>query len=312
MNELQLPSTLENSRRVLVAGAGGGFDVYAGLPIYERLRRLGKQVFLANLSFTLLETTGARMLTRALYVVEPTTAGADLYFPERTLARFLSRLGRQNQHLRALGVVPVQEAHAYLVEALDLDAIVLVDGGTDILLRGDEQNLGTPAEDMTSLAAVSSLELQTRVIACVGVGVDTFHGVCHANWLENVAVLSTAGRFLGATALLKEMPEADLYLEAVNAAEPGAMLQLSIVNASIASAIEGHFGNYHRGARTRDSKLFISPIMALLWMFDLPAVARQNLYLNLLTETQTILDVHMAIAKFHASVRHRPAERIPY
>ena len=47
-----MPRALESAERILVAGAGGGFDVYAGLPIYERLRRLGKQVWLANLSFT--------------------------------------------------------------------------------------------------------------------------------------------------------------------------------------------------------------------------------------------------------------------
>jgi hypothetical protein len=50
MDQLRLPADLEQSRRVLVAGAGGGFDVYAGLPIYERLRGLGKEVFLGNLS----------------------------------------------------------------------------------------------------------------------------------------------------------------------------------------------------------------------------------------------------------------------
>jgi hypothetical protein len=90
MNELRLPSALERSQRVLVAGAGGGFDVYAALPIYERLRSLGKQVFLANLSFTYLAATSAPLLTNALYVVDPATTGEDQYFPERTLARFLA------------------------------------------------------------------------------------------------------------------------------------------------------------------------------------------------------------------------------
>ena len=68
MDELRLPSAVENSQSVLVAGAGGGFDVYAGLPIYERLRSLGKKVFLANLSFVSLGTTSAQALTQALYV----------------------------------------------------------------------------------------------------------------------------------------------------------------------------------------------------------------------------------------------------
>jgi hypothetical protein len=37
------------------------------------------------------------------------------------------------------GVVPVREGYRHLVRTLDLDAIVLVDGGTDVLMRGDEQ-----------------------------------------------------------------------------------------------------------------------------------------------------------------------------
>ncbi|MFF7988525.1 hypothetical protein ACFZDG_01885 [Kitasatospora xanthocidica] len=36
-------------------------------------------------------------------------------------------------------------------------AVLLVDGGTDILMRGDEAGLGTPEEDMASLAAVAGL-----------------------------------------------------------------------------------------------------------------------------------------------------------
>jgi hypothetical protein len=260
MDKLRLPSAVENSQCVLVAGAGGGFDVYGGLPIYEHLRLLGKKVFLANLSFVSLGTTDARALTRALYAVEPTTTGHDVYFPERTLAQFLSRRG-ENVTVYAfekLGVAPIREGYTHLVQSLGLDAIVLVDGGTDILLRGDEAGLGTPSEDMTSLAAVAAMNVATRIVACVGFGVDTYHGVCHANWLENVAALTANGAFLGATALLERMPEVRLYLDAVNAADKATSRQPSIVHGSIVSAIEGRFGDYHRNSRTQSSKLFIN------------------------------------------------------
>jgi hypothetical protein len=313
VDELRLPSALVNSQRVLVAGAGGGFDVYAGLPIYERLRSLGKKVFLANLSFVCLGTTGAQALTRALYAVEPTTTGQDFYFPERTLAQFLSQLG-ENVTIYAfekLGVAPVREGYAHLVQALDLDAIVLVDGGTDILLRGDEAGLGTPAEDMASLAAVAAMKVPTRIVVCVGFGVDAYHGVCHAHWLENVAALTAEGAFLGATALLERMPEVRVYLNAVNAADM-ATRQTSIVNGSIVSAIEGHFGDYHRNPHTQSSPLFINPLMTLLWAFDLAAVARRNLYLDRLADTETNWDIHLAIADFCETVRRRPPQAIPH
>jgi hypothetical protein len=297
-----------------VAGAGGGFDVYAALPIYERLRLLGKKVFLANLSFVSLGTTNAQMLTRALYAVEPTTTGQDFYFPERTLAQFLSRRGDTVSvyAFEKLGVAPLREGYAHLVQSLGLDAIVLVDGGTDILLRGDEAGLGTPAEDMASLGAVAAMNVPTRIVACIGFGVDTYHGVCHANWLENVAALTAERAFLGATALLERMPEVRLYLDAVNTADLRTPLQPSIVNGSTVSSIEGRFGDYHRNPRTQSSKLFINPLMSLLWTFDLAAVARRNLYLDRLVNTETSWDVHLIIEHFCETVCRRPWETIPH
>ena len=314
MDTFRLPEALEKSQRVLVAGAGGGFDVYSGLPIYHRLRSLGKEVFLGNLSFTQLAETSAHALTRALYAVEPTSAGSELYFPERALSKFLAQRG-ENPTVYAfekVGVAPVREGYAHLVELHGLDAIVLVDGGTDILLRGNEENLGTPSEDMTSLTAVAAIDVPTRMVGCIGFGIDSYHGVCHANWLENVAALTQQRAFLGCTSLLSHMPETKVYVDAVNAAEAEGIRQPSIVNASIVSAIEGHFGDYHRGPRTHDSELFINPLMSLLWMFDLPAVARQNLYIQHLTDTETSWDVHLAIANFHAAIHHRPKVGIPH
>jgi hypothetical protein len=108
MDALRLPADLERCRRILVAGAGGGFDVYAGLPIYERLRALGKDVFLANFSFIDLARIHARQVTRALYSVDPETTGSEGYFPERTIARFLSRRGGEVKvyAFARLGVAP--------------------------------------------------------------------------------------------------------------------------------------------------------------------------------------------------------------
>ena len=314
MEELILPRALESAERILVAGAGGGFDVYAGLPIYERLRRLGKQVWLANLSFTNVAGTDAKQLGRALWAVDPTSAGSDAYFPERVLARFLAARGDRSTvyAFDKTGVAPIREAYDQIVAMHDIDAIVLVDGGTDILMRGDEAELGTPTEDATSLAAVSSLTtpVATRMVMCVGFGIDAYHGVCHSHWLDNVAALTHDGGFLGAIALRREMPEAQLYLDAVDASEVATPSRPSIVNGSIASAIVGKFGDRHRSERTRSSTLFINPLMTLLWAFDLDAVARHNLYLHALANTETEWDVQMLIQAFHQRATKRP--RVPF
>ena len=38
---------IESAQSILLAGAGGGFDIFSGLPLYFGLRAMGKQVHLA-------------------------------------------------------------------------------------------------------------------------------------------------------------------------------------------------------------------------------------------------------------------------
>ena len=56
MPNLNLPilEILSTRKSILIAGMGGGFDIFCGLPLYYELRQLGKTVHLANYSFSLL------------------------------------------------------------------------------------------------------------------------------------------------------------------------------------------------------------------------------------------------------------------
>jgi hypothetical protein len=108
------------------------------------------------------------------------------------------------------------------------------------------------------------------------------------------------------------MPEVQLYLEAVNAADIATPLQPSIVNASIASAIEGHFGDYHRNPRTSGSKLFINPMMSLLWTFDLASVAPG---ISIWSDCQIPKPLGKSFSRSRVFVREfgpRPWESIPH
>lgn len=303
---------LETSERVLIAGAGGGFDVFAGLPLYVALRALGKKVHLANLSFTYLAGTDAERLGECLWRVDHTNSG-ESYFPEKYLSEWLHLQSMPSDIycFEKVGVRPLAAAYSALVEALQIDTIVLVDGGTDILMRGDEAGLGTPAEDMVSLAAVRSLNLKTKLVTCLGFGIDSFHGVCHAHFLENVAALEQAGGYLGTHSLHLWMPEVSLFRNAVEFAHHHMPTQQSIVNGSIVSALEGRFGNFHRTARTAGSELFINPLMAMYWHFDLGSVAERSLYLDLLRPTETIFQVQLLIEAFRESTKCRPRRGIP-
>jgi hypothetical protein len=68
------------------------------------------------------------------------------------------------------------------------------------------------------------------------------------------------------------MPEVARYLEAVRFANEQMPAYQSIVTNSIASAIEGEYGDIHRTTRTAGSRLWINPLMSLYWGFDLTEV----------------------------------------
>ncbi len=311
--DVPVSGVLERAKNVLVAGAGGGFDVFAGVPLFLSLTRAGKQVTLANLSFTYLPGTSAALLAEGLWLVAAQSQADEEYFPEKYLAEWLSTQGHAKSiyAFEKVGVRQLREAYRYIVAEHEIDTIILVDGGTDILMRGDESGLGTPAEDMLSLASVHGLDVPRKLVSCLGFGVDAFHGVCHAHFLENVAALSRAGGYLGTHSLHTSMPEVAQFCEAVAYAHARMPDLQSIVNGSILSALEGRFGNFQRTTRTQSSELFINPLMSMYWHFDLKAVAEHSLYLALLEGTDDIFSIQSRIEAFRKTITPRKARRIP-
>lgn len=292
---------------ILLAGAGGGFDIYAGLPLYFALRAQGKDVTLANLSFTQLDaTTNADWLTPEIVEVTPETDGPQGYFPERHLAMFLEERGEPGRvyATKKSGARLLERAYRALHARHGFDAVVLVDGGTDSLMRGDEPGLGTPAEDMASVAAWRNLaaEVPEQLLVCLGFGVDTFHGVCHHYVLEAIAELTASGDFLGTIACLPGMPEVEAYREAVAFAHARMSGRHSIVNASILDAVRGAFGDVHATKRTQGSTLYINPLMAILFAFDLGGVAARVRYLEELRRTVYFRDVVLLIEGYRSGV----------
>lgn len=301
---------LRGARRVLVAGAGGGFDVYAGLPLALALRSVGAEVHLANLSFSDLYGLGLDSWVEAdVAAVRPDTPLRGDYFPERSLAQWLAAQGLPDTvyAFPRTGVEPLRAAYRALLGHLGgVDAVVLVDGGTDILMRGDEHGLGTPEEDMASLAAVAGLdEVPHRLVACLGFGVDAYHGVNHSLFLENLAALDREGAYLGAFSLPRESREGALYLDAVAHAQQCHASHPSIVHGSVAAAVRGDFGDVRFTERTRDSELFVNPLMALYFCVDLPALARAGLYLDRLEGTVLMRQISSVVSEFRDELPDR-------
>ncbi len=313
IDQVPLFDALKDSEKVLIAGAGGGFDVFCGLPLFFALEAQGKEVHLANLSFSDLSGVRERPLASTMAKVTAEADGFDGYFPEKHLCEWFRAEGREVAvyAFQKSGVVPLREAYERLVAELRVDTVVLVDGGTDSLMRGDEPGLGTPAEDMASIAAVYALDVPRKFLACLGFGVDTFHGVGHYYFLEAVAELARQGAFLGTFSLHPAMPTVARYLAALDFVHARAPLRPSIVNTSIQSAIEGHYGDVQRTERTRGSELWINPLMAQYFSFALGPLAERVRYLPLLAETQTMFEVVATIEGFRRGRDIRPRRVMP-
>ena len=293
---------------VLLAGCGGGYDILSGLPLYFSLRAQGKRVTLANLSFTDLPSTNAKKFCRGCYAVssslKPPREGT--YFPELYLTQWLKEKHADESEVvmyafeRDLGVNPLSNAYCKLVQQFSIDAIVLVDGGTDSVMFGSEEKMGTPAEDHCSMAAVNATTVPVKILSCLGFGVDSFHGVSHGLFLENVTTLEQAGGYLGSFSVSRSTREGQLYMEGYKAV--AAHMQPSIVCSSIVAAMEGHFGDHHSTDRTKGSELFINPLMSMYWMFDLTKVMDQIPYARQLASTENRTDVLKVIYTHNGEV----------
>ncbi|MEO0475133.1 MAG: DUF1152 domain-containing protein [Planctomycetota bacterium] len=302
---------LEGSRSVLVAGAGGGCDIYCGVPFYLSLKERGVDVHLANLTFANLIDN--KRHSDALFEVNASDSFRQ-YAPERHLSAWLAHKGSEVPvyAFARTGVKPISEAYQQLVEMLNIDAILLVDGGTDSLMRGDEFHLATPHEDIASLIAATSTAVDKVALACTAFGVDAYHGICHAHFLENTAYFMQNGGYLGVFSLDPGDPEVQAYVEAVRFLGEMQPSDPSIVNTSLVSSIEGFYGDHHANHRTAGSKLWINPLMSLCWAFEARPVVDRIMYTARVEGTTDYMLLKSEIGKFRATLENkREFEDIP-
>ena len=303
---------LDEAKRVLIAGCGGGFDVYSGVPIGLRLMEAGKEVVFANLSFTNVWLTGGEQIVPFAWRIG--AGDKELpYFPEKWLAEWLARRGLTPPvyAFGKCGARPLADAYKYIVDLHDVDLVLLVDGGTDSVIFGDEPGLGTVAEDALSLVAACAAAGDKVMLAALGFGIDHYHGVSHYSFLENVSRLIQQGGFLGAFSLTPGTPEAGAFLDLVDYANQRQPRHGSIVCNSIASALRGEFGDYHATGRTAGSQLFINPLMIQYWTFDAPSVVSNMHYADSLAETGRLEEVLTVIERERAALPVRFRRPLP-
>ena len=179
-----------------------------------------------------------------------------------------------------------------LVETHSVDAIVLVDGGSDSIMAGDEEGLGDPIEDAVSVTTVASLkDLKLKVLITIGLGTDRFNHVSDAASLRAIAELTRMGGFLGSLSLEPQAPGSCFYRDCLEHIFHRQGFR-SVLAGTIASAVDGWFGRNEvppvLQQRVRPGQLFLWPLMAMLWAFDVETVARRSLIATWIRECRSV------------------------
>jgi hypothetical protein len=310
--KFNLPNIAEISKckNLLIAGAGGGFDVFCGLPIYLELTKENQTIHLANLSFSSIafypldNFNNFIRLSETLVGVTANEEEVPVYFPEFHLAKWFQQ--KYNQKItiwcfKKAGFQTLFQDYQLLVKHLSIDGILLIDGGVDSLICGNEKAMGTFIEDSLSIAAVHLLQnISVKLLACIGFGAE--RDISYNQILENIANLTKLDGFLGTCSLVRNMQCYQDYQEAVFYTQSVKGQESSVINSSIISAVQGHFGNYHLTEKTEGSILSISPLMSIYWFFHLETIAKNNLFLKHfleeILETKTFIDVLVVARKF--------------
>lgn len=314
---------LETANTILIVGAGGGQDVLCGLPLYYTFMKQGKKVHLANLTHTDFKTVREHsdnviMLDGALLGATAQIKVPSTNYVEGYLSQFFKVSLNQDVVVWMFNRTYVQElkrAFERLVEHLKIDAIVLVDGGIDSIMRGDEDGSGTMFEDTLTLAATKDLPIP-RILACIGFGTEVEEKVNHYRALENIANIAKQGGFYGTCSLAEYMNGFKFYKSACEYIWMQNGHKKSHISTRIIPAVEGEFGNVHpyftEEEQESQPEIFVSPLMSLYWFFEADAAVYNNQIITHIENVPSFFETIQAAVPRIKQIKNRSRERIPY
>lgn len=311
---------MSSEQNIIIAGCGGGYDVFGGLPLYYQIKKDNNKanIIFTNWSFTSLATLLkysfeiAPGLFKVQYnpVCDPAILSNDVYFPEWYLAKQI------NQPIFALAYPPsitqIIEAYHHLLNINPpVTSIYLVDGGCDVILSGKEKELGTPVEDMMHFIAIQSLPITNKYVQIIGANADIGDGVVQSDIDQRLRELSDANVDVKhQKILIKEEvwdlknPEVQYYAKILAQCQP----ERSIVQSLILATLEGHQGLYTPAnliPRIGQSVVPLGQTTRTLYTFDLPKLCATILYLPLIEIAMDSDQIDILIENFHTKIRNR-------
>lgn len=208
-------SYLERCKKVMVLGIGGGGDIFATIPSRNFFKRLGLDVYVGCVAWErfivdpkpgprpLEELMNVEVVSETVCIGGPKTMTKD---GVRFQASALSEKLGTNFVLVDItkGVEMTAKGIEEAMRKLDVDLLVGVDAGGDVLARGGEENLRSPLCDSVMLASMRRI----RRSNFIGVFAPACDGELTLNEILNyISEIASMGGYLGAYGMCREDAE---------------------------------------------------------------------------------------------------------
>ncbi|WP_010249395.1 DUF1152 domain-containing protein [Acetivibrio cellulolyticus] len=292
-----LPINLNKKSNILLAGAGGGYDFLCSLPIALKLIEQGHNVFIANYSFTYLNsvTNGKWISPEIMEITYKSSIEGTDYFPELYLSKWFKEIKKVDMPIYCfprIGIKPLYKAYEFLKKFLDITDVMIVDGGVDGIFKGDEYDLGTPSMDSISIISSSLNDFEHKYYIFTAFGSEGANKeVSHAEALNRVSDLIKEDKFFGVASILKNTETGKEFVQAVEYIYKNMPSEKhSNIVSSIIKAMSGNFGDTLVNEKAT-SPIWVSALTNMYWFFDLDAVAKMKLFYNDVLQTETVEEV---------------------
>jgi len=288
-----LPRNLRSARSALVVGIGGGGDIVSSIPIRNYLRRQGLRVVLGSTTwerYVVDPEPGARRLDEIMNIerLSETSALASGDTVSKKGVRFTASIVSEQLKERVLlldpnlGVRGLVDGLLSAAKKLELDAVVGVDGGGDVLSSGSERNVRSLLLDSMMLSAIVGLGMPSllAVIGCCTDGELTLE--------EFLLQLSKVAKFGGIQGAEAVMPEDARMMEEI---VPKTQSEVSRL---ILAAWRGESGRFRIRGGSREAE--VTPLAKIMFFID-PAVVleRINPVAKKLLKTRSLEEANEAV-----------------
>jgi hypothetical protein len=333
-----------NGNRFLICGAGGGFDVFAGLPLAYELgldncwfANYGNKKFGEVKQYSHPYEKGD-FGTYSLEEIAKGDGNLELWgpgngpgckrswdgdYPEEKVLPFITN---DCFTITREGVLSTHNALQGIVSSFDIDSVIMVDGGVDSLMKGDEAEAGTVLEDIITLTAANLLRVPNKYLMCLGFGAETEENLNHYRVLENMAQIISKKGFLGSCSLTRDADAYKFYRQVTTSAWGGDDYtdRVSHIHSRVIPSVDGHFGNGedHAMVQAADARVhgdsgndpFLSALSGIMWFFNLRQVVqnKDKDLIHTMERTSTFTDAFSAFRQYSMNVKEqRSKENLP-